>query len=121
MKPAHVIISISLAITAAAPAKENAVDPSRSRVSTVAENGMPTDIVKPGHRWNFGPGSLWTHKGWQYAAYWDDARQVSVARRQLPAGPWAVASLPGYQRNAAGNRGKGGPVSRGFGDSHEFV
>jgi hypothetical protein len=121
MKPALFIISISLAITAAVPAKEIVVDPSRSRVSTVAENGMPTDIVKPGHRWNFGPGSLWTHKGWQYAAYWDDARQVSVARRQLPAGPWAVASLPGYQGNAAGNRGKGGPVSRGFGDSHEFV
>lgn len=90
-------------------------------VSTVANNGMPKDIVTPGSRWNFGPGSLWTHKGWQYAAYWDDARQVSVARRQLPTGDWSVVSLPDYQRTESGDRGKGGRKSRGFGDGHEKV
>jgi hypothetical protein len=45
---------------------------SKYRVSTVSNNGMPKDVVKKGARWNFGPGSLWTHQGWQYAAYWDD-------------------------------------------------
>jgi ribosomal protein L24E len=77
---------------------------------------MPTDILtpgKPGNKWNFGPGALTTYRGWQYAAYWDAARQVSVARRQLPDGPWAVVSLPGYQRSETGNRG--------FGDGHEKV
>lgn len=100
-----------------------AESPSRPkfRVSTIANNGMPKNIVKPGARWNFGPGSLWTHQGWQYAAYWDDARQVSVARRQLPSGAWAVVSLPGYQRTTNRNRGKAGPKSRGFGDGHEKV
>ncbi|MGJ8696589.1 MAG: BNR repeat-containing protein [Verrucomicrobiaceae bacterium] len=91
------------------------------RISTVSNNGMPKNIVAKGADWNFGPGSLWTHKGWQYAAYWDDQRQVSVARRQLPSGDWSVASLPGYQRTASGNRGKGGKISQGFGDGHEKV
>ena len=90
-------------------------------VSIVGSNGMPKDIVPAGAKWNFGSGSLWTHKGWQYAAYWDDARQVSVARRQLPSGTWSVVSLPGYERTKTENRGKGGAVSRGFGDSHEKV
>jgi hypothetical protein len=87
------------------------------RISTVATNGMPKDSVPKGSAWNFGPGSLLTHKGWQYAAYWDDARQVSVARRKLPTGDWPVVSLPGYQRSASGDRGKGGAISRGFGDT----
>lgn len=91
------------------------------RVSTVANNGMPRDIITPPNHWNFGPGSLWTHKGWQYAAYWDDARQVSVARQQLPTGEWSVVSLPDYQRTETGDRGKGGVRSRGFGDGHEKV
>ena len=91
------------------------------RVSTVSNTGMPKNIVKPGNRWNFGPGSLWTHKGWQYAAYWDDARQVTVARRKLPQGKWEAMSLPGYQRTSTGDRGKGGEKSRGFGDGHEKV
>lgn len=91
------------------------------RISTVAENGMPRDIVPRHADWNFGPGSLWTHKGWQYAAYWDEDRQVSVARRKLPTGGWSVVSLPGYQRTESGDRGKGGAISRGFGDGHEKV
>jgi hypothetical protein len=82
---------------------------------------MPKDVVKQGARWNFGPGSLWTHQGWQYAAYWDDARQVSVARRELPLGSWSVVSLPGYQRTENVNRGQAGPKARGFGDGHEKV
>ncbi|KAA1261787.1 hypothetical protein LF1_43470 [Rubripirellula obstinata] len=95
-------------------------------MSVVGNNAMPTNIVKPGSRWNFGPGSLWTHRGWQYAAYWDDKKQVSVARRQLPNGntpgsPWSVLSLPGYQRTDNIDRGKGGKISRGFGDGHEKV
>lgn len=98
----------------------HAAEPS-VRISTIAENGMPKDIVPKGADWNFGAGSLWTHKGWQYAAYWDDDCQVSVARRELPTGEWAVVSLPGYQRTESGDRGKGGHISRGFGDGHEKV
>ena len=93
----------------------------RLRVSMVANNGMPKEIVKHRSLWNFGPGSLWTHHGWQYAAYWDDARQVTVARRQLPDGDWEVTSLQDYQRTSTGDRGKGGVISRGFGDGHEKV
>lgn len=92
-----------------------------ARVSTVGDNGMPKNIVPEGALWNFGPGSLWTHRGWQYAAYWDETRQVSVARRELPSGAWSVVSLPGYQRTENVNRGKGGAVSQGFGDGHEKV
>lgn len=94
---------------------------SKPLISTVANNGMPRNIVPCKSDWNFGPGSLWTHKGWQYAAYWDEEKQVSVARRQLPKGAWQVASLPGYQRTESGDRGKGGHISRGFGDGHEKV
>lgn len=105
--------------TAAKPRNPSAVDRGTAlspgqplyRTSTVSSNGMPKNIVPKGADWNFGPGSLWSHRGWQYAAYWDDARQVSVARRQLPDGAWSVVSLPGYQRSAAGDRGKGGPIS----------
>lgn len=89
--------------------------------SVIAENGMPRNIIKAGARWNFGRGSLWTHHGWQYAAYWDEKRQVSVARRKLPSGAWEVISLPDYERTSSGNRGTGGRISRGFGDGHEKV
>jgi hypothetical protein len=82
---------------------------------------MPKNIVPKGADWNFGPGSLWTHRGWQYAAYWDDACQVSVARRRLPDGLWSVVSLPGYQRTTNLSRGRGGEISKGFGDGHEKV
>lgn len=86
------------------------------RISVVGTGAMPRDIVTPGqtgHKWNFGPGALRTYRGWQYAAYWDEARQVSVARRKLSSGPWMVVSLPGYRRSETGNRG--------FGDGHEKV
>ena len=95
--------------------------PPTFQVSKVANHGMPRDIVKQGARWNFGPGSLWTHQGWQYTAYWDDQRQVSVGRRELPNGVWSVVSLPGYERTERINRGKGGATSQGFGDGHEKV
>ncbi len=90
-------------------------------VSVVAENGMPKNIVPKGAGWNFGPGSVWSHHGWQYATYWDDACQVSVARRQLPNGAWETLSLPDYQRTASGDRGKDPGPSFGFGDGHEKI
>ena len=92
-----------------------------TRVTKVSENGMPKDIVPKGNRWNFSSDAVWTHKGWQYAAYWDDSTQVSVARRQLPDGDWKVTSLAGCKRTSTENRGKGGSTSRGFGDGHEKV
>jgi len=39
----------------------------------------------------------------------------------LPEGGWSVVSLPGYRRTTDVNRGRGGPISRGFGDGHEKV
>jgi len=89
--------------------------------SVVGQNGMPKNIVPRGAKWNFGSGALSSFKGWQYTAYWDDACRVSVARRQLPDRPWEVVSLPGYERTENLNRGVVGPISRGFGDSHEKV
>ena len=91
------------------------------RASVVGKNGMPKFVVPQGNKWNFGHGALCYFKGWQYAAYWDENRQVSVARRKLPDGPWSVLSLPGYERTENVNRGKAGPKSRGFGDGHEKV
>ena len=115
--PTGLLCFLTIAVSHAAPV----ADRLPVRVSTVGGNGMPKDIVPKGALWNFGPGALRTHHGWQYAAYWDDARQVSVARRKLPDGAWSVVSLPGYQRAESGDRGKGGAVSRGFGDGHEKV
>ncbi len=110
-----------LALLAALPALQVQAAGPGVRISQVAENGMPENIVSKGAQWNFGPGSLWTYGGWQYAAYWDDNRQVSVARRELPTGEWSVVSLPGYRRSESGDRGAGGAVSQGFGDGHEKV
>lgn len=90
-------------------------------VSLVTATGMPRDIVERGAAWNFGSGALQTYRGWQYAAFWDDQRQVSVARRSLPDGPWQCVSLSGYQRTSNVNRGKAGRIARGFGDGHEKV
>jgi hypothetical protein len=119
--PALVLVAGAMLLGLAGARAESSLRPPGLSVSIVASNGMPKNIVPRESSWNFGPGSLWTHQGWQYAAYWDEARQVSVARRQLPAGPWAVLSLPGYQRTETENRGKGGLISRGFGDAHEKV
>lgn len=116
MKWMSILLGVSV-LTGCASAKNK---PS-VRISTVSNTGMPTHIVKPGNLWNFGAGSLWTHKGWQYAAYWDDARQVTVGRRKLPEGKWETFSLPDYQRTSTGDRGKGGKKSQGFGDGHEKV
>lgn len=113
-------MKIIFAILGLACLAAHAAEPS-VRISTIANNGMPRNIVPRGADWNFGAGSLWTHKGWQYAAYWDDARRVSVARRELPSGEWSVVSLPGYQRTETENRGKGGRIAQGFGDGHEKV
>lgn len=90
-------------------------------VSTVSDEGMPETIVRPGAHWNFGPGALQTYRGWQYAAFWDASKQVTVARRELPKGAWESASLGGYQRTSNINRGHAGPKAQGFGDGHEKV
>ncbi|WP_186775443.1 BNR repeat-containing protein [Rubripirellula tenax] len=82
---------------------------------------MPKTIVRPGALWNFGAGALQTYRGWQYAAFWDASKQVTVARRELPQGTWECASLGGYQRTSNINRGSAGPKARGFGDGHEKV
>lgn len=37
-----------------------------------------------------------THKGWQYATYYDRKRRVSIARRQLPDGAWQVIHFDDY-------------------------
>ena len=37
-----------------------------------------------------------TFAGWQYVAYYGGARDVCVARRHLPAGPWQILRFPDY-------------------------
>jgi hypothetical protein len=39
---------------------------------------------------------LVTYKGYQYAAYWNTARHVVLARRKLPGGPWASLEFSDY-------------------------
>jgi hypothetical protein len=112
------LLSCFLVLMASRPAHGESSD---IVISEVANNGMPRNIVSPGAEWNFGPGALWTHRGWQYTAYWDEKRQVSVGRRELPDGAWSVVSLPGYERTKNVNRGKAGAKSQGFGDGHEKV
>ena len=36
------------------------------------------------------------YNGWQYAAYWNTSRQVSLARRELPSGSWQTLTLSDY-------------------------
>lgn len=90
-------------------------------ISLMTDTGMPANIVERRSQWNFGRGALQTYRGWQYAAFWDVNRQVSVARRELPKGKWECISLGGYERTSDTNRGKAGPKARGFGDGHEKV
>jgi len=37
-----------------------------------------------------------THEGYQYAAFWNAARHVVLARRQLPSGTWAALEFTDY-------------------------
>lgn len=46
---------------------------------------------------------LVSHNAWQYAAYYNGAGHVCVARRQLPAGPWAIAELTDYTISTTGD------------------
>lgn len=121
LNPFVLVAAFSFGTTCLAAGKDDVESDLSFHVSVLSNNAMPVNIVKEGARWNFGPGALQTFAGYQYAAYWDDARQVSVARRKLPLGAWETVSLPGYQRTSNINRGKGGKKSRGFGDGHEKV
>jgi hypothetical protein len=40
--------------------------------------------------------ALTTHRGWQYLGYYDAARRVCLARRELPGGEWEVISFTDY-------------------------
>jgi len=39
---------------------------------------------------------LETHKGWQYATYYDQQRRLSISRRKLPGGAWEVIHFDDY-------------------------
>ena len=39
---------------------------------------------------------LVSHKGWQYASYYNAVRHVCVARRKLPSGAWEILELKDY-------------------------
>lgn len=119
--PVRPILIISVGLTWFAGTSAHCDDVVPMKVSVVSTTGMPKTIVEKGALWNFGPSALQTYRGWQYAAFWDAGRQVSVARRELPNGVWQCVSLGGYQRTTNINRGKGGPISQGFGDGHEKV
>lgn len=45
---------------------------------------------------SFQQDALLTHKGWQYAAFYNAARHVCVSRRKLPDGAWQVLELKDY-------------------------
>ena len=46
---------------------------------------------------SFQQDALLSHEGFQYVTYYDAARWVCVARRQLPAGEWRILRLTDYK------------------------
>lgn len=45
---------------------------------------------------SFQQDALLSHKGWQYATYYNAVRHVCVARRKLPSGAWQILELKDY-------------------------
>src|SRR5579862_1677446 len=68
--------------------------------STVVDPGALTIDAVNGQAINgqsFQQDAMTSFDGWQYAAYYDAARRVCLARRSLPAGAWQVLRLDDYR------------------------
>lgn len=52
---------------------------------------------------SFNQDSLVSYNGWQYAAYYNQARYVAVSRRRLPDGSWQHLVLSDYKQTANDN------------------
>jgi len=48
---------------------------------------------------SFQQDALLSHAGWQYAAFYNAARHVCVARRKLPSGSWQTVELKDYTQS----------------------
>ncbi len=85
--------------TGGAPPHVPAVDKDGETLLTSA--GLP--IVSYGGYLNgesFQQDGILTFEGMQYAAYWNTARHVVIARRTLPDGPWATVEFTDYTNTA---------------------
>lgn len=45
---------------------------------------------------SFQQDAITTYNGWQYAVYWNSAKHVNIARRQLPSGAWQNIEFTDY-------------------------
>ena len=83
------------------PALAAAPTVSAPSISTLATDGLST--VSYGGYMNgesFQQDGITTYNGWQYAAYWNSARRVVLARRQLPTGGWQKITFTDYASTA---------------------
>ena len=66
-------------------------------ISTLATDGLST-VSYSGYMngESFQQEGITTYNGWQYAAYWNSARRVVLARRQLPSGGWQKITFTDY-------------------------
>ncbi len=70
-------------------------------ISTLATDGLST-VSFSGYMngESFQQEGITTYNGWQYAAYWNSARRVVLARRQLPSGGWQKITFSDYATTA---------------------
>lgn len=71
-------------------------------VSTLASDGM--SVVSFSGYMNgesFQQEGITTYNGWQYTAYWNNARHAVLARRQLPSGGWQKMVFTDYTTTAS--------------------
>ena len=71
------------------------------KVNKTGETAISTSALIPDTTGFMNGGSftqhaIVTYNGWQYAAYWNSDRQVSLARRELPFGNWQTLTLTDY-------------------------
>jgi len=97
------LLSSALALLAFYSPQAHAAAPSVSAptVSTLATDGL-SSVTFSGYMngESFQQEGITTYNGWQYAAYWDNAHHVVLARRSLPAGGWQKVVFGDYTTKA---------------------
>jgi hypothetical protein len=89
--------AICLAVVSLQSGRAAAPTVSAPSVSTLATDGLST-VSYSGYMngESFQQEGITSYNGWQYAAYWNSARRVVLARRQLPSGSWQKIVFSDY-------------------------
>jgi hypothetical protein len=83
-------------------AETRGAEPQRLTVANVTSSKVDMALTIVGRWGTFINGKSYqqmpldTYKGWQYATYYDQERQLSIARRKLPKGSWEVIHFSDY-------------------------